>query len=86
MAKPVRLALAQDVARDPARILDVLGAVQNLPDGLGLLSRRVPEMYREDDRVAPGLIVEDALRRCVGEDAAVPIKLAVDAHRGKSGR
>ena len=33
-----------------------------------------------------GLIVEDALGRRVGEDAAVPIELAVDAHGGEGRR
>ena len=41
----------------------------------------LPEMHREDQRVAARMIVEDALGRRVGENAAVPIELAVDAHR-----
>ena len=74
------LALAHDVVGDAARILNVLLAVQHLPDGLRLLAHRVPQMHGEDQRVAARVVVEDALGRRVGEDAAVPIELAVDAH------
>src|SRR6266540_829854 len=84
--KLVRLALAHDVARDPARILNVLLAIEDLPDSLRLLSGRVPEMHRENQRVAARGIVEDALGRGVGENAAVPIKLAVDTHGWEGGR
>src|SRR5262245_46659501 len=86
MAKLVGLALAQDVARDPARILDVLGAIEDLPDSLRLFPGGVPEMHGEDQRVTARRIVEDALGRCIGEDAAVPIEFAIYAHRRKSRR
>jgi len=46
---------------------DVLGAVQDLPDSLGLVSGWVPEMHREDQRIPPRMAVEDALRRGVGD-------------------
>ena len=71
---------------DAARILDVLGAVEDLPDGLGLVSGGIPQMHGEDQRVPPRVIVEDPLGRRVGENAAVPIKLAVDAHGGEGRR
>src|SRR5690242_6186295 len=48
----VRLALAYDVAGDPARILDVLLTIEDLPDGLRLISRGMPQMHGEDQRVA----------------------------------
>ena len=53
---------------------------------VGLIACRVPQMHGEDQRVPPRMIVEDALGRRVGEDAAVPIKLAVDAHGGEGRR
>ena len=81
VAHVVHLALARDVACDPAGILDVLLTVEHLPDGLRLLAHRVPQVHREDQRVLARIVVEDHLGRRVGEDAAVPIELAVDAHR-----
>ena len=47
MAELVGFALAHDVGRDPARILNVLVAVEDLPDGLGLVPRRMPKMHCE---------------------------------------
>ena len=41
---------------------------------------RVPHVHGEDQRVAARVVVEDHLGRRVGEDAAVPVELAVDAH------
>jgi hypothetical protein len=46
----MRLPLASDVTGDPARILDVLVTMQDLPNGLWLRPCRVP---REDDRALP---------------------------------
>jgi hypothetical protein len=43
-------------------------------------------MDREDQGIAAGIVVEDHLGRRVGEDAAVPIKFAVDAHCRKGRR
>ena len=43
-------------------------------------------MHREDQRVLARIVVEDRLGRRVGEDAAVPVELAVDAHRRKRRR
>ena len=60
MAKLVRLALAQDVARNPARILDVLCAIQNLPDGFGLW---LPSGSRDAPRRSASCAEADR-RRC----------------------
>ncbi len=69
MPQLVGLALTSNVARDPTRILDLLVAVEDLPDGLRLVSGRMPEMHGENERVAARVIVEDALGRRVGENA-----------------
>ena len=82
----MQLPLARDVARDAARILDVLVPVEHLPDRVRLVAHRVPEMDGEDQRVLARIVVEDRLGRRVGEDAAVPVELAVDAHRRKRRR
>src|SRR5213079_3278158 len=49
-------------------------------------SRRLPDVGGEDERVAPRVVVENHLERRVGVEAAVPVRLAVDAHRRKPGR
>ena len=80
VAQAMRLQLAGDVGGDAARILDVLLAVHHLPHRLGLRADGVPHVHGEDQRVAARVVVEDHLGRRVGEDAAVPVELAVDAH------
>ena len=47
----------------------------------GSVAHRIPQMHGEDQRVLARIVVEDRLGRRVGEDAAVPVELAVDAHR-----
>ena len=79
------LHLAGDVAGDPARILDVFLAMRDLPHRLRLRPDRVPHVHGEDQGVAARVVVEDHLGRRIGENAAVPIELAVDAH-GREGR
>src|SRR5215472_4811592 len=79
------LALPHDVVADAARILNVLVAVENLPNGLRLFSCGVPQMHREDQSVAARIVLEDALGWRIGKDAAIPVELAVDAYGGKSG-
>ena len=61
-------------------------AVQHLPDRVRLRPVRVPDMDGEDQRVPPGIVVEHGFRGGVREDAAVPIKLAVDPHRREGRR
>ena len=82
----MRLLLPRDMAGDAARILDVLLPVQHLPDRARLRPVRVPHVHREDQRRAARIVLEDHFGRRVGENAAVPIELAVDAHRRKRGR
>ena len=64
-----------------ARELDVLLPTHHLPDRFGLGAGLVPDVDGEDHRVAARLVVEHRLDRRVGVDAAVPVRLAVDAHR-----
>ena len=42
-------------------------------------------MDSEDERVAAGMVVKNDFGGRVGEDAAVPIELVVDAYRRKGG-
>jgi hypothetical protein len=63
-----------------------LWRVQNLPNGLWLVPHRAPKMHREDERAATGVVLENALGRRVGKNAAVPVELAVDAHGGEGRR
>src|SRR5262249_25579020 len=44
----MQLSLSRDVARDPARILNVLVTVEDLPDGFWLIAHRVPQVNREN--------------------------------------
>ncbi len=86
VAHVMHLPLPRDVARDAAGVLDVLLPVEHLPDRVRLLAHRIPQMHREDQRVLARIVVEDRLGRRVGENAAVPIELAVDAHGRKRRR
>jgi hypothetical protein len=81
----VHLPLTDNVGRDPARILDVFVAVDYFPDRLRLRSQGVPHVDGEDQRVLPRVVVEDRLGGRIGENAAVPIELTVDANGGKAG-
>ena len=81
VAQSMGLQLARDVRGDPARVLDVLLPVQDLPYRLRLRPHRIPHVHGKDQRVAARMLVEDHLRRRVGKYAAVPVELAVDAHR-----
>src|SRR5262245_66337550 len=81
VAQPVHLALARDMAGNAAGILDVLVPVEHLPDRLGLRSHRIPHVHGEDQRVAAWIVLEDRLGRRIGENATVPVEIAVDADR-----
>src|SRR5215467_1899018 len=58
MAQTMRLSLAGDVVGDATRILNVLLPVQHLPDRAGLRSGGIPHVDREDQRIAPRVVVE----------------------------
>src|SRR5262249_54383375 len=49
VAQLVDLALSRNMARDAARILNVLLAVEHLPDALPLRPHRVPHVHGEDE-------------------------------------
>ena len=82
----VDLLLACDMALGAARELDVLLPAHHLPDRFGLRTFGIPHVDGEDHRVAARLVVEHRLDRRIGVDAAVPVGVAVDAHRGKRRR
>src|SRR4051812_2521577 len=69
-----------------AGVLHVLLPGHDLADRARLRPGRVPDVHDEHQRVAARVIVEYRLDRRVGEDAAIPIELAVDADRGEGGR
>ncbi len=69
MPQAVNLLLQSEVADGPARILNVLLAVQNLPDRLRLGSAWIPNVDREHQRIAAMVVVEYRLDRGIGEDA-----------------
>src|SRR5262245_45605727 len=56
MPQPVRLLLADDVACNPARVLDVRVAMHHFPHRLRLRTVRVPYMDGKDQRAAPGTL------------------------------
>src|SRR6516162_193732 len=80
MAQLVDLSLPGDVVRYPARILYVLVPMQDLPDRLRLGSGRIPHVYGKDQRIPARIVFENDLRRGIGKDTPVPIKLALDAN------
>jgi hypothetical protein len=80
------LTLADDVIGNAAGVLDILLPMQHLPDRARFWAGRVPHVHREDQRVAAGIAVEDRLGRRIGENAAVPVELAIDAHCWKRRR
>src|SRR5215831_4229018 len=84
MPHVMQLTLPRDVACDSAGILNVLMAVEDLPNRAWLFTHRIPEMNRKDKRVLARIVVEDHFGWRIRKDAAVPIKLAVDAYRRKS--
>ena len=61
VAQAMGLLLSHDVARDPARVLDVLLAIEDFEDRIRLLAFRIPQVDRKDQRVAPRVILEDHL-------------------------
>src|SRR5262245_2518201 len=85
VAQLVDLPLSRDMTRDTARILNVLLAVEHLPDALRLRPHRIPHVHGEDEGAMTRVVVEDRLGRRVGENSAVPIELAIDAY-GRKGR
>jgi hypothetical protein len=66
--------------------LNIVLAVENLPDGVRLGSVWIPHVDSEHQRVAAWVVVEYRLDRRVGDNSSVPIKFAVDAHRRKGRR
>ena len=63
VAQLVDLTLTCDMAGDPARILNVFVAMQDLPDGLRLNSCWIPHMDRVDQGVPSRIVREDGFRR-----------------------
>src|SRR5690349_3157479 len=80
------LELTRDMGGNAARILNVLLAIEDLPDRLGLRPDRVPHVNGEDERAAARIIIEDNLGRRVRQDSAVPIEFTVDADSRKGRR
>ena len=85
MAQAVNLLLACDVAVSAAGELDVFLPPHHLQDGFGLGPGLMPHVHGKDQRIAPGVVVQHRFDRGVGVDAAVPVRLAVNAHRRKRG-
>ena len=83
MAQAVALLLTGDMAGDPTRILNVFLPVKNFPDCARHRPRRIPQVNREDKRVSARIVVEDHLGWRIGENAAVPIELVIDAYGWK---
>src|SRR5260370_31932682 len=86
VAEAVDLLLADDLIRNPARILNVLLPMQHIPHGFRFRTHGIPHIDPEHDGVAARIIVEDRFSRGVRQDTAVPIVLTVDADRRKSRR
>ena len=86
VAEPMDLLLAHDMAEAAAGELDVLLPASHLPDRLRRRPVRLPQIDREDQAVAPRIVVEDDLDRRVRIDAAIPIELAFDLDRRKCRR
>src|SRR5258706_7231343 len=81
MTELVDLFLTPDVAHRPARILKVLLAAQDAPDAVRLRTVRSPHMHREDQSAAARVIVEHGFDGSIGENASVPVKLAINPYR-----
>jgi hypothetical protein len=86
MSQTMDLLLAHDLARYAAGILHILVAIEYLRHRRRLRADGIPQMNREDQRVPARIVVKYGFRRCIGQDSAVPIKLAIDAHRRKGRR
>src|SRR5260370_39420673 len=80
------LLVSCDLACHPAGILHVLVAVEDCRHRARLGANWIPEVDGEDERVPARVVVQYHLSGGIGEDAAVPIQLAVDAHRRKCRR
>lgn len=52
----------------------------------GLRPARVPDLHRENDRALSRIVVKDHFDRGVRINAAVPVRLSVDADRRKGRR
>jgi hypothetical protein len=85
MAQPVQLALLLDIA-GAAGVLDLLVLVEHVQHAFGLAAVGIPDLDRKDHRTAARLVVQHRLDRRIGIDAAIPVRLAVDAHRRKRRR
>jgi hypothetical protein len=72
------LLLARDVARNAARVLNVLLTVENFPDRLWHWPLRIPQVNGEDEGVAARIVVENHFSRRIGKDAAIPIEFVID--------
>lgn len=59
------LFLPDNMALDPTGVLDLLMTTQHLPDGLRLRAIRLPQIDRENQEIAPRLIVHDHFDRGV---------------------
>src|ERR671936_1695380 len=86
MPQPVHLSLPGNVRGDPARILYILVPMQYFPYRFRLITHGIPHVDGEDERITSRVVFKNDLARGVGKNAAVPIKLSVDANRRKGGR
>src|ERR1700675_262670 len=80
------LRLPNHMARNPARILNVLVPMKDLRDRSRLGTGRVPHMRREDQRVPAWVVIKHDLGWGVRQNAPIPVELAIDADRGKRRR
>src|SRR6266567_1683392 len=69
-----------------ARVLNVLGTLEDLIQIDGKLAARAEEVDLHDQRADLRRIVEDVPQRGVGHDTAIPIVSALDDNRRKPGR
>ena len=75
-----------DVARDAARILNLLGAPQHGINCLRCRAARLPEIDHKHDQARMPGFVDDRIERRIGNAAAVPIKLSIDLGGWETGR
>ena len=68
MAQLMHLSLARDVARDATRILNVLLAIEHVPNGFGFRPDRIPHMHCENQRVATRIVLKNCLGWRIGEN------------------
>ena len=85
MPQPVKLLLTDDVAQASARLLALLLAVENLPDGFPASHLAATIFTEKIGGTAPRTVVEYDLDWRIGIDVPVPIRLTIDPPAGNAG-